>query len=332
MAGFDVDEEFSFEPIVFNWDNDEKIEAASAKNVEDFNETSHDEVEETKDLPLVIKSEPDYVENAMEKYSVIEANVKDEVKQKKKKSIKVQKKIKTERIIRKYSEEDENAANSLMQIDETGLYICTYPGCNKKWSSKSGMKSHIRTTHLNLISYQCEECVYVSKYRHALKAHVLAVHEGVTHTCEFCGYEAKYKTNILSHIKFVHKKVEKLQCHLCEYQAPKKYLLDYHIQGMHEKTALQCDQCSFTTTWGNALKKHVAYHHDKKEKAMKCDSCDFVAAFPFELKKHMYLQHGGGTTLNFDKDEVGLYSCDQCEYSSLKVCNLKTHIYKKHVL
>ena len=89
-SGLDIDDEFSFEPIVFKCDNNERVKAASDEKMEEaFHETPHDEVEETKDLPLVIKCEPDYVESFME----MEENLKVEVKQKKeKKSVKVQKK------------------------------------------------------------------------------------------------------------------------------------------------------------------------------------------------------------------------------------------------
>ena len=247
MSDLDIDNEFSFQPLDF-------ISGFGGGEEQPIGGDS--DADDAKDI--VIKNDPECFE--MEETYNVNFEMRKGASKKKRTNVKKDEmKLKSERVMRNYSEEDEKTVNSLLQIDELGAYTCMSPGCNKKWKSKSGMKVHIRRTHLNLVSYKCEQCEYVSKYLQALKAHVLAIHEKVYQNCELCDYSAKYKTNILSHVKFVHTKVEKLQCHLCEYQAPKQYLLDYHILGMHEKTALHCDQCSFSTNWKNSLLKHEAY-------------------------------------------------------------------------
>ena len=312
-----IEDEFTFETLDF----DEK----SAESNEGGEGGIEVEDDENQYIPYIIKEDPDLVkeEEAMDYYLMSEKiNASDLTKNKRK--------VKKDRIVRHYSVEDENRVNGLLQIEESGEFSCLSPGCNKRWKSKSGMKVHIRTVHLNMISFSCEQCKYMTRYRHALKAHILAVHENIEHKCDYCDYKAKYYTNIQSHVKFAHKNAEKLQCHLCEYQAKKQYLLDYHISGMHDKAMLHCDQCSFSTNWRNSLKKHEDYKHNKK-KSYQCESCVFSFALPFELRRHMYLQHEAGKTLCFEKNDAGVFECDQCEYSSPSLRSIKIHFYNQHV-
>jgi len=237
-------------------------------------------------------------------------------------------KVKKERKVQQFSAEDDKAVNSIMQIDDSGIYICTFSGCNNRWKSKSGMKRHIRTMHLNLISYQCEQCDYVSKFRLSLNEHVSSVHENISIKCGFCDYETKYKSDIYTHMKYVHRNADKLQCHICEFQTTKKYCLDRHIQGMHVKTNLQCDQCSFVTTWKNTLKQHVLTVHNQ---GIRCELCSFTGAFSYELRKHAFLKHGEGANLTFERNTNGVYPCYQCDYTSSYATNIKSHIYTKHI-
>eukprot|EP00092_Neocalanus_flemingeri_P038162 GFUD01041539.1.p1 GENE.GFUD01041539.1~~GFUD01041539.1.p1 ORF type:complete len:401 (-),score=96.09 GFUD01041539.1:181-1383(-) len=164
----------------------------------------------------------------------------------------------------KSSDEEENAVNSLMQLDDSGSYICNSPECNSRCKSRAGMRRHVRVMHLNLISYQCEQCDYTAKFGLAVSNHVSSVHKKIVHACQFCDYKTKHKSNIYTHMKYVHRNTEKLQCHLCEFRTFKQRQLNYHIQGRHTQTALQCDQCSFETTWINSLKKHVFRKHGEQ--------------------------------------------------------------------
>ena len=248
-----------------------------------------------------------------------------------KKSKETTRKQKTKRIIQKFTEEDDKAVDKLIQIDETGIYICGSTGCSTKARLRNTLKRHIRVHHLNLIKYRCKECDYSTKFLQALNAHTSAIHEQVSHHCSFCDFKAAYKTNVQKHIKIVHENASKLQCPWCEFQSAKKFLLDHHIEGMHEKKPLQCDQCSFVTTWKNTFKRHVLRCHNKQENKLKCVLCKYSSLFPYEMKSHVYFKHGGGSLLSLKKNDSGVYDCDQCDYSSAKVCNVKLHIFSKHV-
>lgn len=37
-------------------------------------------------------------------------------------------------------------------------FVCSEPGCGKKFSQKSGLKAHIKTVHNGERPYVCEEC------------------------------------------------------------------------------------------------------------------------------------------------------------------------------
>ena len=70
----------------------------------------------------------------MEEAEDVNLDMRKGASKKKRKNVKKDEmKIKSERLMCNYSEEDEKTVNSLLQIDELGAFACMSPGCNKKW-------------------------------------------------------------------------------------------------------------------------------------------------------------------------------------------------------
>eukprot|EP00092_Neocalanus_flemingeri_P042042 GFUD01045793.1.p1 GENE.GFUD01045793.1~~GFUD01045793.1.p1 ORF type:complete len:326 (-),score=56.87 GFUD01045793.1:19-996(-) len=234
-------------------------------------------------------------------------------------------------VIPKLSAEDELAMNSMMKVDDGGIYLCNSIDCEYKSKTKNGLKRHIKVMHLNLVSYNCKQCDYATKFSQSLNAHVLGVHDKIDHFCKFCDFKSTHKTTIYQHIKRVHENKEKQKCPDCDYQSASNHQMRCHINGMHVKIPLFCNQCKFETTWENCLRNHVRSVHEKEKRHFSCDFCEFTSVFPYAMKTHIYFTHQSGSELVLTKNDDGKFSCDHCEFTSIKVKNLKQHIVSKHV-
>jgi len=171
--------------------------------------------------------------------------------------------------IPKMSTEDEEIINCAVKIDSDGKYVCGYNSeCNYKGKSKAGLVRHIKVVHLNLASYNCKQCSYVTKFSQSLAAHVSSLHEKVKHTCKFCSFTSTHKGSIYLHIRKVHSNHEKKKCPECDYETFSNDMLACHIDGKHLKKVLYCDQCEFQTTWRGHLGIHIRSKHKKEEKEL----------------------------------------------------------------
>eukprot|EP00092_Neocalanus_flemingeri_P089558 GFUD01113331.1.p1 GENE.GFUD01113331.1~~GFUD01113331.1.p1 ORF type:complete len:217 (-),score=51.60 GFUD01113331.1:296-946(-) len=131
------------------------------------------------------------------------------------KSMKAEHKQKQKKTRLKLSTEDELAMNSMVKVDDNGIYLCNSNDCEYKNKTKSELKRHIKVMHLNLVSYMCKQCDYTSKFTQALNAHVLVVHDKAINFCKFCDFKSTHKTTIYNHIKKVHENEEKQKCPDC---------------------------------------------------------------------------------------------------------------------
>lgn len=69
-------------------------------------------------------------------------------------------------------------------------YTCCWPGCEKRFSSKSNLTQHIRLTHQQIKRIQClrDNCGLLFDDKRELSAHEFKVHNGVApHVCDWPG-------------------------------------------------------------------------------------------------------------------------------------------------
>ena len=120
-------------------------------------------------------------------------------------------------------------------------FKCTVPGCNKEFSGKAGVRSHIKNIHLKKEKFTCDKCPKEFKRRTTLKEHINIHHLGLNdvgknkmHRCQFCDYEAKYTTTLKSHINSVHKGII-YRCDFpgCTKEMNRKGNLDVHKYNSH---------------------------------------------------------------------------------------------------
>ena len=168
--------------------------------------------------------------------------------------------------------EDEKIINCAVKIDSDGKYVCGYNAeCKYKGKSKPGLVRHIKVVHLNLVSYKCSQCSYVTKFSQSLKEHVSSLHEKVKHTCKFCSFTSTHKGSIYLHMRKTHGNQEKKKCCECEYETFSNDMLSCHVDGKHLKKVLYCDQCEFQTTWRGNLGIHIRSKHKKEEQEHESD-------------------------------------------------------------
>ena len=120
-------------------------------------------------------------------------------------------------------------------------FKCTVPGCNKEFSGKAGVRSHIKNIHLKKENFTCDQCPKEFKQRTTLRNHINIHHLGLNdvgknkmHRCQFCDYEAKYTTTLKSHINSVHKGII-YRCDFpgCTKEMNRKGNLDVHKYNSH---------------------------------------------------------------------------------------------------
>ena len=185
--------------------------------------------------------------------------------------IKVVKKHQVRNYIPKLSAEDEALISSAVKIDEDGKYFCATKDCKYRGKYKPGLVRHLKVVHLNMVSFICALCRYVSKFNQSLTEHVSAMHEKVKQACKFCDYTSTHKGSISNHMRKTHGNKKQKKCLECTYETFSNDMLKNHINGKHLKKLLFCDQCDFQTTWESGIRSHNKKYHEKESFQTKCE-------------------------------------------------------------
>ena len=98
---------------------------------------------------------------------------------------------------------------------------------------RCGMRQHVRTVHLNVQKFSCDQC-------------------GATFT-----KNASRKR----HVESVHQRLNRVKCDLCDLDFCKKESLKVHIQGIHEGVRFQCHKCEKTFSTKRWLLQHTNHVH-----------------------------------------------------------------------
>ena len=225
--------------------------------------------------------------------------------------------------------------SQFIQISATGEYSCQNTKCEYKSVTKSNVKVHIRTKHLNLRSYQCKDCAYAARNMQSLKWHISGVHENNTLICPECGFVTKWLTSLNGHIKTVHKGIKRQMgyintCRHCEFKCYRKDAMKKHVDGKHSNYPLHCDKCTFQTTWKHSLDLHSKSFHDISVNIKNCDDCKFSTKYAENLNLHKFYTHGKGLRNVFEKNQESFYQCHLCESKYKKLSHIKRHDYNKH--
>lgn len=188
-------------------------------------------------------------------------------------------------------------------------YLCTWPDCNKKFFSKTGLKFHTNK-HKNTFPYNCELCGKgfnrtcefddhmnlhagyfwkcsicgaVLKSQHGRRVHE-SQHANQQWPCDICGKLFPCRDYLNSHLR-AH--VSSFQCEVCKKVFKRKHHYKEHIK-VHEKDGFHCDFCDFKTNYAQSLKRHIRNSHDPEKIDMQtCKSCGKLFSRYDHLMKHV---------------------------------------------
>ena len=174
--------------------------------------------------------------------------------------------------------------------------------CNLCGSSVRNMHYHKQTCNKNnTYENMCKICEKGFSCKVALETHMETIHGGnTTTTCELCGKEVK---NMKSHLKHKHAdNMTKISCEQPDCQAlfKSKTAAVKHLKGVHLGEKQQCHICH---EWLKNLPSHLQVTHQQGKKHI-CDDCGKIFFKACDLQVHVDRVHLG-TSKRFSCPECG---------------------------
>ena len=121
------------------------------------------------------------------------------------------------------------------------VFKCTDPMCVSRctfWENifhKVHLNTHIRSVHLNIKDYWCNECQQGFSQKPNLDKNIKAIHLKVKdYLCSEYDQEFSYKQTLGNHLKAVHLKIKDYQCNECDKAFSQKSYLE-HKKALHLK-------------------------------------------------------------------------------------------------
>ena len=105
--------------------------------------------------------------------------------------------------------------------------------CGKRFSSKGGLKQHIKGVHSQR-RFQCNLCQQNFSLKSSLKIHFDSLHNNMKYQCNICPHKFAFKNYLKLHIDSVHNKI-KVPCHLCPKKFTQQSSLKTHMSVIHKK-------------------------------------------------------------------------------------------------
>ena len=222
-------------------------------------------------------------------------------------------------------------------LPEKAAFNCPYDGCEKSYTIKTNMQTHIDCYHkTGLIQYQefpCEKCNSVFESPNFYLSHSQDVHKCVpkllqkwaTVKCDKCPQVFLSKGPCNQHKSRVHSTVPKRpkkfnkSCDYCGKNFSNQGGYYEHVKVVHENiTPFHCKQCSQKFGTKSKLQSHVVQVHTK----VNCHVCGMQQYNPFYLKKHIASAHG--------IVPPGSFKCKQCPMWFKYQPSLQKHLMSKH--
>ncbi|XP_065345453.1 zinc finger protein 11-like [Cloeon dipterum] len=216
--------------------------------------------------------------------------------------------------------------------------VCTRPGCNEYFKTKSEMMNHFNSSHKQAVNqdlYLCKHCEYFTPMKYRLREHEEARHMPKIFKCGSCDAKFGAKRLVGMHYKEFHT-FDK--CKTCGQDVSLSYKavhrkpsvccrckLSFGCSGLYQlhwksckKSLFSCKECgkTFPVLW--KLNKHVRKAHTKTS-IVYCDHCNHSTLDKSKMSMHMQRKHLPKTI-----------KCGECNKFFASECILKNHKYESH--
>ena len=158
----------------------------------------------------------------------------------------------------------EEGFNNRKSIQNKGNKQFQCKQCSYKSVRPDHLRYHIKTVHESMRAHLCGECGYASALQKDMKRHIDGVHKKIkNYVCGECGYAASQKGNLKQHVQVRHEGIRNHICGVCGHATAEKGKLRIHIKRKHEKMKHNCEECGYTNSRKEDLKKHKQSAHNK---------------------------------------------------------------------
>lgn len=204
-------------------------------------------------------------------------------------------------------------------------YSCDVDGCDKKYSNRSHLNRHKKTSHSvvqteAVIICHHAGCHQIFTNQSNANRHYQAQHgNNYSHTCLDCGESFRRKMQLKRHTIISHTGKFPNVCTHCG-----KGFLNIKSLNNHRRShkILECSSCSQTFDKWSQLVKHRRDVHRSQKPNFICDHCDKTFCRKPNIKEHMKIHSSSEVAFVCHYENCSKF------YSALR--NLNAHIRSKH--
>ncbi|KAJ9591660.1 hypothetical protein L9F63_001805, partial [Diploptera punctata] len=200
-------------------------------------------------------------------------------------------------------------------------YKCEHEGCNKSYSRPQHLRRHITTSHDSESKYKkLLSCLKELSNRQNLKKHYYRKHERkYPYTCEYCDKGYPKHQQLKQHL-YLHTGIPPFRCSECNMGFTKVGDLNRHNRG-HKTYTCSVKGCGVVLKAWTHMRTHIKLKHPSE---FPCDECGLIFRTKSRLKMH--------ASIHKEPHEREIFACNHpnCPRFYFKKSNLTHHIKSSH--